>query len=170
MSTNFDINQVKPKKISLKEGVIFTKIARKIKIRQFKREIMTVLNQLRKNIDNYSDTEKEELANIEKIKNKKEKEEKLRIFYEKQTTNAGIEVGVDVVLYIVEMIGEAENEVIELISTYSKQPYDVVAEADIEDVIEVLKIMWKNGLYKIFAMFLNKKEDTVNDDDLKKTK
>lgn len=166
----FNIDNVKGKKISFKEGVIFTKIARKVKIRQFKQEIMLLINQIRANKNNYSDEEKLELKRINNMKNIKEKNKALSNFEAKIFEKAGIEIGLDIALYVIEMLSDAEEEVIELISTYTKQNENLIADADLEDIIKVLKIMWENGLYKVFTTFMAKAKNLNDEDDLKKTK
>lgn len=162
----FKIGEVKEKKISFKEGIIFTKIARKVKIRQYKKEITQIFNQVRANKDNMSTEQLKELAQINKIKNPAEKQKAKQAFDTGIIEKAGLEIGIDMGLYLIEMIGEAENEVIELISAYTKQAENLIQEADLEDIIKVLKIMWESGLYKVFYTFLNKESD--KEDPLKK--
>lgn len=169
---SFDIKAVKGKKISFKEGIIFTKIAKKVKIRYFKKEITAILNQVKTSKNELSDEEKQLLNDIKQIKNKNDRENKLNQFNKKLMDKAYLDVGIDISLYLIEMIGDAEDEFVELIASYSKQDENVVIDADLDDIIEVMKIMWENGLYKVFSTFLNKSDDPNNSDEdvLKKTK
>lgn len=164
--TVFKIDEVKEKKISFKEGIIFTKIARKIKIRQYKKEIIQIVSQVKSNKENMTADQLKELAKINKIKDPGEKQKAKQVFDTGMIEKAGMEIGIDMGLYLVEMIGEAEAELIDLIAAYTKQAKELIQEADLEDIIKVLKIMWDSGLCKVFYTFLNKEKD--NDDPLKK--
>jgi hypothetical protein len=172
MSENFDIEKVKGKPISFREGIIFTKIARKVKIRQFKREIVMLISQIRANKNNFTDEEKAELARIKEIENKEERDKAQLVFDNKLIEKAGIDIGLDIGLYLIENIGDAEDEVYQLLSAYTKQDKSTIVDADIGDIIEVFKIMWENGLYKVFNTFMNKGNNSNDEDgdDLKKTK
>lgn len=159
MPETFDISTIEEKHITFSEGFLFLKIARKIKIRTFKNEFLKIISQVRQdNINNMENIENE-IKKIEAIENELERKQALLDFNTQRINDAGIAVGIDIVLYICESIVDAENEVYDLIAKYTNTSVNIIKEIGLEDVLEIFKIMWQNGLASIFSTFMNEKDD-----------